>query len=178
MRSKSRAVLVGLVAVLAVGAIASTAASGYTQAKGGGAAANAVPLLAETPFLEGAKATGAPLLEGAADDLCIEVPGAGIEPPIKYDNHECNSQEKPLVLRKWETAVCIQVPGAGVEPPVKYDNHECNSQNKPLVLRKWETAVCLEVPGAGKEPPIKYDNHECDSQEKPLVVRKWEWVAQ
>jgi hypothetical protein len=33
---------------------------------------------------------------------CKEKAGEGIEPPVKYDNHLCNSKEKPLKERKWE----------------------------------------------------------------------------
>lgn len=32
--------------------------------------------------------------------VCKE--GAASEPPVKYDNHECNTQVKPLAERKWE----------------------------------------------------------------------------
>jgi hypothetical protein len=34
--------------------------------------------------------------------VCKEKAGAGTEPPIKYDNHECNTKAKPLAERKWE----------------------------------------------------------------------------
>ncbi len=33
--------------------------------------------------------------------VCREVAGAGTEPPIKYDNHLCNTKAKPLAERKW-----------------------------------------------------------------------------
>jgi len=35
-------------------------------------------------------------------EVCQEKAGAGTEPPIKYDNHLCNTKEKALSLRKWE----------------------------------------------------------------------------
>ncbi len=34
--------------------------------------------------------------------ICKEKAGVGEEPPIKYDEHHCNTKEKELKLRKWE----------------------------------------------------------------------------
>lgn len=64
-----RMIMLSLLAVFAVGAIASASAS------------------------------AAPLLEWL---VCEELPGAGVEPPLKFDNHECNTEAKPLAERKWE----------------------------------------------------------------------------
>jgi hypothetical protein len=49
--------------------------------------------------LASASASAAPLLEWL---VCEELPGAGVEPPTKYDNHLCNTKAKPLAERKWE----------------------------------------------------------------------------
>ena len=35
-------------------------------------------------------------------EVCEEVAGEGKEPPKKYDEHKCNTQEKELKLRKWQ----------------------------------------------------------------------------
>jgi hypothetical protein len=35
-------------------------------------------------------------------EVCEELAGAGTEPPLKFDNHKCNSEAKPLAERKWE----------------------------------------------------------------------------
>ncbi len=66
--SRIRVILLSLLAVLAVGAVASASASAFN-------------------------------LEW---QVCREKAGAGSEPPVKYDNHHCNSQKKPVAERKWE----------------------------------------------------------------------------
>lgn len=34
--------------------------------------------------------------------VCEELAGVGKEPPLKFDNHKCNTEAKPLAERKWE----------------------------------------------------------------------------
>ncbi len=41
-------------------------------------------------------------VKALAWQVCEEKAGAGTEPPIKYDEHKCNTQTKALALRKWE----------------------------------------------------------------------------
>jgi hypothetical protein len=35
-------------------------------------------------------------------EVCEEVAGAGTEPPVKFDDHKCNTKTKALAERKWE----------------------------------------------------------------------------
>src|SRR6202043_3568171 len=35
-------------------------------------------------------------------EVCKEVAGVGSEPPVKYDEHKCNTQLKPVAERKWQ----------------------------------------------------------------------------
>jgi hypothetical protein len=53
-------------------------------------------------FAVGAVASASASAASLEWEVCEELAGVGVEPPLKFDNHNCNSEVKPLAERKWE----------------------------------------------------------------------------
>ena len=97
-------------------------------------------------------------VKALAWQVCEEHPGAGKEPPPKYDEHKCNTQHKALAERKWEWKYLeegkeykikskgliqiLKVPGAGIEI-------ECSAVTDVGTIKGG-------VPGTDEATSIKY----------------------
>jgi len=53
-------------------------------------------------FAVGAIASASASAASLEWEVCEELAGVGKEPPLKFDTHKCNSEEKLLAERKWE----------------------------------------------------------------------------
>jgi hypothetical protein len=142
-----RTLILSLLAVLAIGAVASASASAVTTSfcykanvagKGNrdsscitNAGATANDYINVTKLTE----------EKAAGVWCAEVFTAGTG---EYSEGKCKVLGAPKDFievsafnKVWE--VCTKATGGlNVEPPAKYDEHKCNTQAKALVEREWE----------------------------------------
>jgi hypothetical protein len=71
--------------------------------------------------------------------VCKEVPGVGTEPPVKFDNSECNTKVKPVAERKWEDVILP----AGETRSLKIVNSVVNAELR--VPGAAETILCKNL---------------------------------
>jgi hypothetical protein len=145
-----RKILVCLIAVLALGAVASASASAapmcYKVAVAGSGAwennactvAGGTKEYVKVEKLETQLNAGT---SGAPAEWCAKVKTGE---PSRFSDNKCTVAKtgtgefiKVLTFKRIYE-VCQEVTGEGTEPPTKFDNHLCNTKEKALALRKWE----------------------------------------